>query len=106
MDDQRTNPPPLRIALAGLGTVGAGVLRLVEANRAIVEARAGRPIEVTVVSARDAGRSRGVDLSASAFEADMTALGRREDVEVVVEAVGGADGPALALAEAALSAGK
>ncbi len=99
-------PVPLRIALAGLGTVGVGVLRLIEANRAIVEARAGRPIEVVAVSAREAGRSRGVDMGGAAFVADMTALARREDVDVVVEAVGGADGPALALAEAALDAGK
>lgn len=99
-------PPPLRLALAGLGTVGAGVVRLIEANRAIVEARAGRPIAVVAVSAREAGRDRGVDLSACAFEADMTAIARRADVDVVVEAVGGADGPALALARAALAAGK
>lgn len=101
-----TPQPPLRIALAGLGTVGVGVLQLIEANRAIVEARAGRPISVVAVSAREAGRERGVDISQHAFEADMTALAQRPDVDVVVEAVGGADGPALALAEAALSAGK
>lgn len=99
-------PSPLRIALAGLGTVGVGVLRLIEANRAIVEARAGRAIAVTAVSAREAGRDRGVALADAAFEADMTALATRPDVDVVVEAVGGADGPALALAEAALGAGK
>ena len=100
------NKPPLRIALAGLGTVGVGVLQLLETNRAIVEARAGRALEVVAVSAREAGRARGVDISSQAFEADMTALARRGDVDVVDEAVGGADGPALALAEAALSAGK
>lgn len=98
--------PPLRIALAGLGTVGVGVLRLLEANRAIVEARAGRRIEVVAVSAREAGRERGVDLGRSHFVADMAALANRPDVDVVIEAVGGADGPALALAEAALRAGK
>jgi len=98
--------PPLRIALAGLGTVGVGVLQLIEKNRAIVEARAGRPIEVAAVSARAAGRERAVDISRHAFEADMSALAQRSDVDVVVEAVGGAEGPALALAEAALGAGK
>jgi homoserine dehydrogenase len=98
--------PPLRIAIAGLGTVGVGVLRLIEANRAIVEARAGRRIEVVAVSAREAGRDRGADLTASDFVADMTALPGRDDVDVVIEAVGGADGPALALAEATLDAGK
>ena len=103
---QLSSAPPLRIALAGLGTVGVGVLRLIETNRDIVEARAGRRIEVVAVSAREAGRDRGVDLSAPAFVADMTALATRDDVDVVIEAVGGADGPALALAEAALGAGK
>lgn len=100
------HPAPLRIGLAGLGTVGVGVLRLIETNRAVVEARAGRPIEVVAVSAREAGRDRGVDLSQSDFVADMAALANRPDVDVVVEAVGGADGPALALATGALSAGK
>lgn len=97
---------PLRIALAGLGTVGVGVLRLIEANRALVEARAGRPVAIVAVSAREAARERGVDLSGSEFVADMTALARRPDIDVLIEAVGGADGPALALAEAALRAGK
>lgn len=98
--------PPLRIALAGLGTVGVGVVRLIETNRALVEARAGRAIAIVAVSAREAGRERGVDLSAADFVADMTALATRPDVDVVIEAVGGADGPALALAEAALKSGK
>jgi homoserine dehydrogenase len=97
---------PIRIALAGLGTVGVGVLKLIEANRALIEARAGRPVEVVAVSAREAGRDRGVDLARSDFVADMAALAARKDVDVVIEAVGGADGPALALAEAALGAGK
>lgn len=99
-------PTPLRIALAGLGTVGTGVLRLLETNRTLIEARAGRPIVVTAVSAREPNRDRGIDLAASTFVADMVALARRDDVDVVIEAVGGADGRALALAEAALRAGK
>lgn len=99
---------PLRIALAGLGTVGVGVLKLIEANRTLIEARAGRPLAVVAVSAREAGRNRGVDLADTAFAADMAELAIRDDVDVVVEAVGGADGPALALAlaEATLGAGK
>lgn len=97
---------PLRIAIAGLGTVGVGVIRLLATNAALIEARAGRPIEVVAVSARDRGKERGVDISSFAWEDDMTALARRADVDVVVELVGGADGPALALSRAALSAGK
>ena len=96
----------LRIALAGLGTVGAGVIRLLEANGALISARAGRPIAITAVCARDRSKDRGVDLSPFAWEDDMTVLATREDVDVVVELVGGSDGPALALARRTLAAGK
>ena len=97
---------PLRIALAGLGTVGIGVMRLVETNRDLLASRAGRPIAVTAVSARDRSKDRGVDLSGIAWEDDMGALARRDDVDAVVELVGGSDGPALALARETIGAGK
>lgn len=97
---------PLRVALAGLGTVGAGVIRLVETNSALIERRAGRPIRITAVSARDRSRKRGVDLSPYAWEDDMVIMGERADVDVVVELVGGSDGPALALARTTFEAGK
>ena len=97
---------PLKIALAGLGTVGVGVIRLIEANAALIARRAGRPLQVTVVSARDRSKPRGVDLSPYAWEDDMVILGERDDVDVVVEMVGGADGPALALARTTIEAGK
>ncbi len=97
---------PLRIALAGLGTVGVGVIRLIDANHALIERRAGRPIEIVAVSARDRAKNRGVDLSSYAWEDDMTVMAARADVDVVVELVGGSDGPALTLARNALSAGK
>jgi homoserine dehydrogenase len=97
---------PLRVALAGLGTVGAGVIKLIEANRALVERRAGRAIQVVAVTARDRDRDRGVDLSKIAWVDDALALVRRDDVDVIVEVIGGADGPALTLARAALTAGK
>ena len=97
---------PLRIALAGLGTVGAGVIRLLETNADIIAARAGRPITVAAVSARSRSRARGVDLSGYPWIDDMAAFPARSDVDVVVELVGGEDGPALALARAAIAAGK
>ena len=97
---------PLKIALAGLGTVGVGVIRLIEANAALIARRAGRPLQVTVVSARDRSKPRGVDLSGYAWEDDMVILGERDDVDVVVEMVGGSDGPALALARTTIEAGK
>jgi len=97
---------PLRIALAGLGTVGGGVIRLIEANAALIERRAGRKISITAISARDRNKDRGVDLSPYAWEDDMTAMAARPDVDIVVELVGGSDGPALTLARNALRHGK
>lgn len=97
---------PLRIALAGLGTVGGGVIRLIDANGALIAKRAGRPIEVVAVSARDRAKDRGVDITRFAWVDDATALAHRDDTDVVVELVGGSDGPALTLARATLAAGK
>ena len=99
-------PTPLRVGLAGLGTVGGGVVKLLDANAALIERRADRPIVVTAVSARDRSRERGVDLARFAWVDDATELSGRDDVDVVVELIGGADGPALTLARATLGAGK
>ena len=96
----------LKVALAGLGTVGAGVVRLLDANRDLVARRAGRIIEVVAVSARDRARDRGVDLSRFAWIDDTTALAEEAGADVVVELIGGADGPALTLARRTLAAGK
>ncbi|MCJ2187241.1 homoserine dehydrogenase [Novosphingobium beihaiensis] len=97
---------PLKIALAGLGTVGTGVVRLIETNADLIARRAGRPIRITAVSARDRSKDRGVDLSPYAWEDDPVAMAARGDVDVVVELVGGSDGPALALARGAFKHGK
>jgi homoserine dehydrogenase len=98
--------PPLRVGVAGLGTVGAGVLRLLAQNAGIVAARAGREIIVTAVSARDQSRDRGVSLAGMAFHADPAALAADPEIDVIVELIGGSDGPAKILAEAAIAAGK
>ncbi len=98
--------PPLRIAIAGLGTVGAGVIRLLETNHDLIAARAGRAIEVVSVNARDRNKDRGIDLSSYSWTDDMMAMSANPDVDVVVELIGGSDGPALALAKSALGAGK
>ncbi|MGX7924987.1 homoserine dehydrogenase [Tsuneonella sp. HG094] len=97
---------PLRIALAGVGTVGAGVIRLLSENAALVRARAGREIRVVAVSARDRAKNRGVDLAPFAWCDDMTEMAARDDVDAVVELVGGADGPALTLARNTIRSGK
>jgi homoserine dehydrogenase len=97
---------PLSVAVAGLGTVGAGVLKLLRDNADIVAARAGRPIAVTAVSARDRTRDRGVSLSGLRWYEDPVALAADPAVDVVVELIGGSDGPARSLVQAALAAGK
>ncbi|MGA1614209.1 MAG: homoserine dehydrogenase, partial [Lutimaribacter sp.] len=59
---------PLRLGIAGLGTVGAGVLRIVQGQAALLAARCGRPITVSAVSARSRSKDRGVDLSGLGWE--------------------------------------
>ena len=98
--------PPLRVAIAGLGTVGTGVLQLLTANRDLIARRAGRTIEAVVVSARDRTKDRGVDLSPYRWDDDMDDLADHPDVDAVVELIGGADGPALTLARNTLMRGK
>jgi homoserine dehydrogenase len=96
----------LRVGLAGLGTVGGGVIKLLDANAALIERRAGRPIEIVAISARDRSRDRGVDLARFEWVDDTAALATRDDVDVVVELIGGSDGPALVLARATLARGR
>jgi homoserine dehydrogenase len=96
----------LRIGIAGLGTVGSGVLRLLEERRDLLAARSGRSIEVVAVSARDRRKQRGADLSAVRWVDDPVSLAAQDDVDVVVELIGGDEGPARALVEAALANGK
>lgn len=97
---------PLRIALAGLGTVGGGVIRVLDENRDLIARRAGRPIEVVAVSARDRAKDRGVDLSRFVWVDDTTALAEHDGVDAVVELIGGSDGPALTLARRSIAAGR
>ena len=97
---------PLSVAVAGLGTVGIGVLTLLRDNADIVTARAGRPIAVTAVSARDRNKDRGVPISGLRWYEDPVALAADPAVDVIVELIGGSEGPAKALVEAAIAAGK
>ncbi|UPY38593.1 homoserine dehydrogenase [Sediminicoccus sp. KRV36] len=97
---------PMKLGVAGLGTVGAGLINLLRANADLIAARAGQRIEVVAVSARDRGRDRGVDVAGLRWHEDAVALAADPEVEVVVELIGGSEGPARSLVEAALEAGK
>ena len=97
---------PLRLGIAGMGTVGIGVVKIVRKNAALLEARGGRPVAISAVSARSRTKNRDVDLSDYAWEDDPVALASRDDVDVYVELMGGSDGPAKASVEAAIAAGK
>jgi homoserine dehydrogenase len=97
---------PLRVGIAGLGTVGAGVVKLLTENAGLLAERAGRRIEIVAVSARRRGADRGVDLAPYAWHDDPQTLADDPSIDVVVELIGGEDGPALRLVEAALGNGK
>lgn len=97
---------PLRIGLAGLGTVGAAVLRILRRQENALAARTGRAIRVTAVSARDRNRDRGVDLAGLSWFNDPVALANSGEIDCLVELIGGSEGPAKAAVEAALAAGK
>lgn len=99
-------PSSLRLGIAGLGTVGAGVVRLLEKHADLVEARAGRRLVVGAVSARDRGKDRGLDLAGMRWFADPVALAEDPETDIVVELIGGSEGAARATVEAALAKGK
>ena len=97
---------PLRLGIAGLGTVGVGVVKIIRQHAAMLEARTGQPVEIAAVSARDANKDRGVSLSSYAWETNPVALAKRDDVDVFIELMGGHEGPAKDATEAALASGK
>jgi homoserine dehydrogenase len=96
----------LKLGLAGIGTVGGGLLRLIEARSKSLSARAGQPINVVAVSARNKRKKRGVDLSKFRFVQDPVALATDPGIDVFVELIGGEEGIAKEAIEAALHAGK
>lgn len=93
---------PLRIAIAGLGTVGAGTLSILQENAALIAARTGRNISVVAVSMRDPKKQRDAKLDGIRIEADARVLAAANDVDVVVETIGGSEGIAREVVEAAL----
>ncbi len=97
---------PLRVAIAGLGTVGAGTVRVLQEQAALLTARGGRAIHLVAVSARDRSKDRGLNLQGMDWVEDARALAMRADVDVVIETIGGAEGIARALVSTSLEAGK
>lgn len=98
--------PPLRIALAGLGTVGGGVASILAREPELIAARCGRTLTLVAVSARDKAKAQSLPLSGVPWVADAAALADLPDVDVVIEAIGGSEGVARTLVERALSNGK
>ena len=96
----------MKIGIAGLGTVGAGVVRLLHDNADLITARAGQPITVAAVSARDRKRDRGLPANRLEWVDDPIQLATMPGLDAVVELIGGSDGPALALVQAALTNGR
>jgi homoserine dehydrogenase len=98
--------PPLRIAIAGLGTVGAGTVQLLQRNAELLEGRAGRRLVLSAAAARDQRRERGIDLAGVRWFADATAMVRDPEIDVVVELIGGSEGVAREVVAGAIAHGK
>jgi homoserine dehydrogenase len=97
---------PLRIAVAGLGTVGGGTLAALARNRDLLARRCGRALEVVALSARDRKKDRGTPLGNAQWFDDPVAMARGSKADVVVELIGGASGPAKSVIEAAIAEGR
>ncbi len=97
---------PLKIGIAGLGTVGASVLRVLSERRDVLTRQCGRDLVVTAVSARDKTKDRGVDLGNIAWFDDPVEMAKTADIDVLVELIGGEGGKALETVIAALESGR
>src|SRR5712672_2783594 len=97
---------PLRIGIAGLGTVGSGVVKLLAEHGRLLALRGGRPLKLVAVSARRKARKRDIDVSGVRWESDPLALASAPDIDVVVELIGGSRGVARRLVQRALRSGK
>jgi homoserine dehydrogenase len=97
---------PLRIGIAGLGTVGAGVVKLLAEHGRLLAVRGGRPLKIIAVSARSKAKKRDIDLTGVRWEKDPMALATAPDIDVVVELIGGSSGVARRLVQKALASGK
>jgi homoserine dehydrogenase len=96
----------LKLAVAGLGTVGSGVVKILQKHRELLKTRTGCDIDIVAVSARDRSKDRGVDLSGYAWFDDAREMAKKTDADVVLELIGGSDGIALEVTETAFQTGK
>lgn len=97
---------PLKVAVAGLGNVGVGVVKILEQHKELIKERAGREIQITAVSARSKSQDRGVDLSPYIWIDNAADMANIKDVDIVVELIGGEDGIAYTLSQNTLKNGK
>src|ERR1044072_6405013 len=95
---------PLKVGLAGLGTVGASVVRLIDRQRAALTLSCGRPVEIVAVTARSKAKNRGVDLKRFRWVKDPITLARDPGIDVFVELIGSAGDPAGSAGEAGRAA--
>ena len=97
---------PLRLGIAGLGTVGVGVIKIIQNKLPLLEARTGRKILISAISAQTKTKDRGIDLSSYQWESDPISLATREDIDVFIELIGGHEGVAKEAVGLAISKGK
>ena len=97
---------PLRLGIAGLGTVGIGVIKIIQNKKSLLEERTGRKILISAITAKSNTKKRGLDLSSYHWEEDPISLASRDDVDVFVELIGGHEGVAKEAVEIAINKGK
>ncbi|MDP1731274.1 MAG: homoserine dehydrogenase [Devosia sp.] len=103
---EATGHAPLRIGVAGLGNVGATLVRILQKDGEALTRKLGRKVVVTAVCARSRSRDRGIDLTELEWFDDPVALAKSDGIDLFVELIGGEDGPALAAVKAALDIGR
>lgn len=96
----------LKLGIAGLGTVGTGVVKMIQDHADLLAVRSGRPITISAVSAKSRHKDRTVDISTYAWEDDPVTLAARPDIDVFVELIGGEGGLAKAAVKTAIQSGK
>ena len=97
---------PLRLGIAGLGTVGVGVIKIIQEKLSTLEARTGKKIIISAVTARSKTKQRGINLTPYQWEKDPVSLAKRGDVDIFIELIGGHDGVAKEAVEVAIRQGK